>query len=58
MIVEPLPNLTRPVRQLWESIRAKICQLLLANVWRGPCCHEVTITNFSGTITGGEPLLT
>ena len=32
-------------------------QRLLANVWCGQCRHEVTITNFSGTIKGGNLLL-
>ena len=57
MAVESLPNFTRPVRQRWESIPANIRQLLLANVWCGQCHHEVTITNFSGTIKGGDLLL-
>jgi hypothetical protein len=57
MVVESLPNFTRPARQCWESILANIRQLLLANVWCGQCRHEVTITNFSGTIKGGDLLL-
>ena len=36
---------------------ADIRQLLLANVWCGQCRHKVTITNFSGTIEGGDLLL-
>jgi hypothetical protein len=30
---------------------------VLGNVWCGQCRHEVTITNFSGTIKGGDLLL-
>ena len=35
----------------WEG------QGLLSNVWCGHCRHETTITNFSGTIKGGDLLL-
>lgn len=57
MTNESLPNFTRSARQRWESIPADIRQHLLANVWCGQCRHEVTITNFSGTIKGGDLLL-
>ena len=56
MGVESLPDFTPPARQRWESIPAQIRQRLLANVWCGQCRHEVTITNFSGTIKGGDLL--
>lgn len=56
MGVESLPNFTPPARQRWESIPAQIRQRLLANVWCGQCRHEVTITNFSGAIKGGNLL--
>lgn len=57
MAIESLPGFTRPARQRWESIPAHIRQRLLANVWCGHCRHEVTITNFSGLIKGGDLLL-
>ena len=57
MAVESLPTFTRPARQRWESIPADIRQRLLANVWCGQCRHEVTITNFTGAIKGGNLLL-
>lgn len=57
MAIELRPNFTRPARQRWESIPTNIRQRLLANVWCGHCRHEVTITNFSGTIKGGDLLL-
>ena len=57
MNIESLPTFTRPARQRWESIPADIRQRLLTNVWCGQCRHEVTITNFSGTIKGGNLLL-
>ncbi|MEW6692083.1 MAG: hypothetical protein AB1340_04550 [Pseudomonadota bacterium] len=55
--VESFPTFTRPSRQRWESIPADIRQRLLSNVWCGHCRHETTITNFSGTIKGGDLLL-
>lgn len=57
MNIESLPSFTRTARQRWESIPANIRQLLLANVWCGQCRYEVTITNFTGTIKGGDLLL-
>ena len=57
MAVESLPNFTSPARQRRESSVADIRQRLLTNVWCGQCRHEVTITNFSGTIKGGDLLL-
>ena len=57
MGVESLPNFTPPARQRWESLPVQIRQRLLANVWCGQCRHEVTITNFSGIIKGGDLLL-
>jgi hypothetical protein len=57
MAVEPLPNFTGPARQRWESIPAEIRERLLTNVWCGQCRHEVTITNFRGSIKGGDLLL-
>jgi Zn finger protein HypA/HybF involved in hydrogenase expression len=57
MTIESLPNFTRPARQRWESIPAQIRQRLLANVWCMHCRHEVTITNFTGTIKNGNLLL-
>lgn len=57
MGVELLPDFTPPARQRWESIPTDIRKRLLANVWCGGCRHEVTITNFSGAIKGGDLLL-
>ena len=57
MTIEALPNFTAPARRRWESIPAHILQRLLANVWCVQCHHEVMITNFSGTIKGGDLLL-
>ena len=54
--VESFPTFTKPARQRWESIPANIRQRLLSNVWCGQCRHETTITNFSGTIKGGDLL--
>lgn len=57
MTVESLPDFTSAARQRWESIPADTRQRLLSNVWCGRCRHEVTMTNFSGTIKGGDLLL-
>lgn len=57
MTIESLPNFTRSAHQRWESIPEDIRQRLLANVWCRQCRHEVTITNFSGTIKEGDLLL-
>ena len=54
MTVEALPDFSRPARQRLESTPADIRQRLLANVWCGQCRHEVTITNFTGTIKGDD----
>ena len=55
--VESFPSFTKPARQRWESIPTDIRQRLLSNVWCGHCRFETTITNFSGTIKGGDLLL-
>jgi hypothetical protein len=55
--VESSPNFTNPARQRWVSTPADIRQRLRSNVWCGHCRHETTITNFSGTIKGGDLLL-
>ncbi len=57
MSVESLPTFTRPARKRWESIDAPIRQRLLSNVWCRRCRREVTISNFSATIQGGDLLL-
>jgi len=57
MSIESFPNFTPPARQRWESIPADIRKRLLSNVWCGGCRHEVTITNFTGAIKGGDLLL-
>jgi DNA-binding phage protein len=55
--VESLPTFTKPARQRWESIPAHVRQRLLSNVCCGHCGHEVTITDFSGTMKGRDLLL-
>ena len=56
MAIESLPTFTKSARQHWDSIPVDIRQRLLANVWCAQCSHETTITNFSGTIKGGDLL--
>ena len=57
MIVEALPNFTRPARQRGESIPSDVRQRLPVKVWCGQCRREVTVTNFSGIVKGGDLLL-
>jgi uncharacterized protein YgiM (DUF1202 family) len=57
MGVESLPDFTAPARERWESIPADDRKRLLSNVWCVHCRHEVTITNFSGTMKSGDLLL-
>lgn len=57
MTIEALTNFSPPARYLRESISASIRQRLLANVWCGQFRNEVTITNFTGTLRGGNLLL-
>jgi hypothetical protein len=57
MPIESIPNFTKPASKLWTAIPADTRKLLLSNVWCGKCRHEVTITNFSGAVKGGDLLL-
>jgi hypothetical protein len=56
-VVESLPTFTKPACQRLESIPTHIRQQLLSNVWCGHCRHEVTITDFSGTMKDRDLLL-
>lgn len=57
MAVESLPSFTPPAAKLWKEIPEDIRKRLLSNVWCMHCRHETTITNFSGTVKGGNLLL-
>ena len=57
MGVESLPDFTAPALERWESIPADVRKRLLSTVWCVQCRHEVTITNFSGTMKSGDLLL-
>ena len=57
MPIESLPKFTVPAARLWEAIPADTRKKLLSNFWCGSCRHEVTITNFSGTVKTGDLLL-
>lgn len=54
MTVESIPQFTVPAAKLWAVIPSHVRKQLLSNVW---CRHEVTITNFSGAVRGGNLLL-
>lgn len=57
MNVESILKFTRPAAKLWAKVPAHVKKLLLSNVWCGQCRHEVTITDFSGTVVGGDFVL-
>lgn len=57
MTIESIPKFTGPASKLWDGIPAAIRKKLISNVWCGHCRHEVTITNFSGTVKTGDLLL-
>ena len=57
MSIEKIPEFTAPAAKLWAAIPPQTRKLLLSNVWCSTCMHEVTITNFTGTIKGGDLLL-
>jgi Zn finger protein HypA/HybF involved in hydrogenase expression len=42
---------------LWAGIPDSSKKDILSNVWCGKCRHEITITNFSGTVSSGDLLL-
>ncbi len=57
MAIESLPTFTQVARKHWEYIPTYTRQRLLTNVWCGHCGGATTITNFSGTIKGGDLVL-
>jgi hypothetical protein len=57
MNVEKIPEFTDPAAKLWKAIPPETRKLLLSNVWCSTCRHEVTITNVTGTVKGGDLLL-
>ena len=57
MSIESIPEFTAPAAKLWAAIPGTTKKLLLANVWCGTCRGSVMIANISGTVTGGDLLL-
>ena len=57
MPIETIPKFTPPAAKLWKAIPTEYRKRLLSNVWCGDCRHEVTITNFTGTVKGGDLVL-
>lgn len=57
MNVEPIPKFIRPAAKQWATVTADVKTLLLFNVWCGNCSHKVTITDFEGTVVGGDLVL-
>jgi len=57
MPIESIPKFTRPAAKLWAKVPAHAKKLLLSNVWCVQCRHAVTITDFTGTVVGGDLVL-
>jgi hypothetical protein len=57
MSVESIPNFTRPAAKLWATVPTEVKKPLLSNVWGGNCSHKGTITDFAGTVVGGDLVL-
>lgn len=57
MTVESIPKFTRPAAKLWAKVPPHAKKLLLSNVWCVQCRHSVTITDFTGTVKGGDLVL-
>lgn len=57
MSVESLPNFTAPAARLWASIPAENRKILLSSLHCAKCRHDVTMTNFTGVVKGGDLLL-
>ena len=57
MNVESIPKFTCPAAKLWATVPAQAKKLLLSNVWCVQCRHEVTISDFTGTVKGGDLVL-
>ena len=57
MNVESIPKFTRPAVKLWATVPTQAKKLLLSNVWCVRCSHSITITDFAGTVKGGDLLL-
>lgn len=55
--VESIPKFTAPAAKLWARVPAEFKKRLLSNVWCAHCRQEVCITNFSGTVRGGDLVL-
>ena len=48
---------TSKAKTRWNSIPPQIQKTLLSNVWCSNCAKATTITNFGGTIEGGDLIL-
>ena len=55
--VTPIPRFSVTATRLWATISPDSRKLILSSVWCGKCRHEVTMTNFSGTVRAGDLLL-
>ena len=47
-----------PAIKLWGKVTDEGKRLILANVWCGKCGHGVAIEDYTGSVVGGDLLLT
>jgi hypothetical protein len=58
MTTDSIPNLAEdPAVRLWARVPDHGKQLILANVWCSKCRKGVTIKDYTGSIVGGDLLL-
>jgi hypothetical protein len=57
MTIESIPKFTRLATKLLATVPAHAKKLLLSDVWCVQCSHEVSITDFAGTVVGGDLVL-
>jgi len=50
-------NFTPQAKALWNQIPEEYREKLLSNVYCGHCRDAVTISNYTGTVKGGDLLL-
>lgn len=58
MPTDSIPKFTEdPAVKLWAAVPDEGKRLILANVWCSHCGRGVTITDYTGSIVGGDLLL-
>ena len=58
MLTYPIPKFTEdPAVKLWAEVSDEGKRLILSNAWCSRCSRGVTITDYTGSIVGGDFLL-